>query len=434
MKKDFYNLNVTAKSDEALDQINHFNQQFISGKSTEFIIAAAENQPDSLLLQCYAAVFNLYAQVESATLKAKQYLQNSESLLHNANQREKMFYQAICAWQKLDYELALTLLTAQIDLWPRDCTAAKIAEWLFYCTGQRNQAKQFLRMCNKMRKHNLNNSYFLAMFAFAQELCGKYDQAHEVATRALEIEPTTAWAHHALGHVYLMRSEIDTGISAFESFKPTWENIIAPLKSHNTWHLALFYLANLDRQKINALYIDGILAKAASLVSIELNAISLLWRMEMAGLACDKQWQLLIPYLQHQVFDHYMPFNNFHFMYALARAGDDQAVVQALKKLDLYAISQTGEKYRLWYTISKPFLHGCVAFTKQNYKQASKYFHPIIEQIFCVGGSDAQDEVFLQTYYISLKKSGQHQLARKFFKKYLSHYTNTKLGKYWDSL
>lgn len=435
MKKDANGLNVTTDSDEVIEAINHFTYQLISnGKHADAIIEAAAKFPDNLLIQCYAAVFYLYAQEDQYTLKAAPYLQNADKLLLSSNQREKIFYQAVNAWYQYDYELAITLLTTQTTLWPRDCAAAKIAEWMFYCTGQKYRAKDFLSMCQKMQKYNQENSHFLAIYAFSLELSGKYDKSYEVATRATEIEPITPWAHHALSHVYLMKSQIEQGIIALKSFKPYWKNILPALKCHNTWHLGLFYLADLNEAESKKIYADDLWGHDPDSVLEQIDSISFLWRMDMAGMPQNEAWQDIVKHLAQHPVQHYSPFNNAHFIYALARAKDINAAHAAVEQIERYAMTLTGEKYRVWHTITKPFLNGCIAFADNDYKHASHYLNPVIEKIFCVGGSDAQDELFLQTFYLSLIKSGQHKLAKQYVKKYLSHYINTPLGHYWASL
>lgn len=435
MKKDCFGLTVTTESDIAIDVINHFSQQLMcSGKHADAVLIAATQHPDNILIQCFAAAYNLFIQETASFSQASAYLQAAEKLLPIASQREQIFYQAICAWHKLDYELALTLLIAQTELWQRDCVAAKIAEWLFYCTGQKHQAKRFLKMCKKMRAHQRNNNHFMAIDAFALELNRKFDRSYTTAMQALDIDVATPWAHHALSHVFLMTNRVEAGITALEKFQPSWEDILPPLKGHNTWHLGLFYLANRDEQKVKKTYNEIIQLNLPEIMPQQIDSISLLWRMDMAGISQNENWEKIIPHLGQHPFQHFMPFNNAHCIYALARAQNITLATEVIKIIEQYAATQSGEKRRLWHTITHPLLRGCVAFAQQQYREASDLLQPVIENVFCVGGSDAQDELFLQTYFLSLRKSGQHKAATRFFKKYLAHYKNTALGDYWETV
>ncbi len=432
MKKDIYHLEVTTDSDEVISEINHFIFQIISsGKNADTILTAAINLPNNLLIQCYAAIFYLYAQENQYTLIANSYIKNAEKLLPFANQREQLFYQAILAWKNLDYELAVNLFINITELWPQDVAAAKFAEWMFYCSGQAYHAKRFLMMCENMKNHHSMNSHFLAIYAFALELSGQFEKSFEVATRAIEIEPHTPWAHHALSHDYLMTTKIEQGIVALESFKPSWKTILPALKCHNTWHLGLLYLADLNEKKAKNLYTTDIWGNAPDSVLEQIDAISFLWRMDMAGLPQNEEWRKIDKHLGKHPIECYMPFNNAHFIYALVKSKGTEIANKAVQQIENDANTLSGNSYRLWHTITKPFLHGCIAFADGDYSRANEYLDPIINEVFCVGGSDAQDELFTQTYLLSLIKTNQRKKATNYFEKYLLHYQHTPLSQYW---
>ena len=61
---------------------------------------------------------------------------------------------------------------------------------------------------------------FLAMTAFASELCGDYAGAEAAAERALAIEPKNPWAQHALSHVLIRQGRVAEGLARLESFLP----------------------------------------------------------------------------------------------------------------------------------------------------------------------------------------------------------------------
>lgn len=125
-------LSVTTNSVQVIKSINDFHDQILgSGNNAIAILDAAREHPENLLLQTYAAAFYLYAQEDIATSIATDYLLQAEKLLGNTNLREKLTYEAIKAWQRLDYDAALTLFYGLLELFPRDTLALKFAEWLF---------------------------------------------------------------------------------------------------------------------------------------------------------------------------------------------------------------------------------------------------------------------------------------------------------------
>lgn len=427
-------LAVSTNSGNVIDAVNHFHEQILASKpEAQRILQAADNYTDNFLLQVYAAIFYLYAQQDTATALAANYLYKAEKLSAKTNLREKLLYQGARAWQRRDYECALTLLTSVTELYPRDTLAAKFAEWIFYCTGQKYQASRYLSFCERMASVNQDESHFLAMHAFAYELNGLLDEAQGMAEQALSIEPLTPWAHHCLAHVYLNNNKIDTGLRVMQPFQTSWESILSLLRGHNTWHVALFHLANRNQDAVMQLY-PTIFGTLPDVVCEQLDAISLLWRMDLAGLSQNDYYPSIINHIDPMPNEHYTGFNTLHYLYCLARAGEWQKVNLALASIQKYIETMNpGYTHSLWRKIILPAGKGVVAFAQHDYQQACRLFKPVISQCFMVGGSDAQDELFTQTYLVCLIRLNKMKEAHQFFDHYLSHYKNTALAAYWFS-
>src|SRR5262249_61391559 len=62
----------------------------------------------------------------------------------------------------------------------------------------------------------------------------------------------------------------------------------------------------------------------------QLDAIALLWRIEMAAGAMDAEWPAIAEHIAPRAVETFMPFMNAHYVYALARAGRADAVEAAL--------------------------------------------------------------------------------------------------------
>ncbi|WP_347251815.1 tetratricopeptide repeat protein [Legionella sp.] len=425
-------LSVTTNSPEAIECINHFHRQILSyGQSAADIINAAQLFPDNLLIQTYAAAFYLYAQENQATKIASAYLVEAEKQLRGSNLREKLTYHATTAWLRLDYEAALSLFTAVAKLFPRDTLAVKFAEWLFYCSGQAFQAKWFLAVCEAVAKENQDEPHFLATHSFALELCGRRAEAKAMAEQAISMNPQTPWAHHTLAHVLLFDNAIEEGITSLSRFKASWDTLFSLLKSHNTWHLALFYLADRNEKESIKLF-NGIFGTLPETCGEQIDAISLLWRMDIAGLPQHPLFHSLIPFLGVHPYEQYTGFNTAHFIYCLAKAGETKQVNDSLKSIEKHINSlPVGVTQNLWCEVNFPLCKAVAAFAQEDYQTSYRLLEPIIERCTQIGGSDAQDELFIQTYLISLLRTQQKNKAKQFFDHHLSHYKNTALADYW---
>jgi hypothetical protein len=153
--------------------------------------------------------------------------------------------------------------------------------------------------------------------------------------------------------------------------------------------------------------------------------------MEMAGIPQAKNWQTISNHISNYPYEHYMPYNNAHYVYALIRAGKRDGALQVIDNIDSDADKLGTIGHKVWHTVSKPLLQGCLSFAEEDYQRASTLLRPVIKDAFCVGGSDAQVELFWQTYLLSLIHSNQYTEAKSFFNQYLSHYKSTPLGELW---
>ncbi len=423
--QDYFGLEASTGNTTVIDAINHFSQALLmSGSDGAKVFDAAKENPESILLNCFAAALFLYCHDDKDHSHSVDYLKKAKSLIPSSNERERLYYKAVQAWYDRDHETALDTFELITQKWPRDCVAAKFAEWLFYCLGQKYHAKRFLNMTTPMYELNKNEPGFLATHSFALELNGHYAQSLEMAEQALSLEKVTPWAHHTIGHALLLSSKIDQGIAKLESFKPLWKGTLPPLCGHNTWHLSLFYLANRNEDKCLELFSPGIWGGAPGLSLEQIDAISLLWRMEMAGFSQDKLLENVAKELGEHVYQQYIPFDNAHYVYALAKTGHHQAVQKAIDSIKTH-------KQPLWKNIALPMMQGIAAFAQEDYKMANHYFEPLTQDVLQMGGSDAQDELFLQTMMISLLRAGEKQKAAQFMQKHFPYYEKTVLGEYW---
>lgn len=425
-------LSVTTSSLPVIESINHFHQQILgSGATPELILAAVNDNPDNLLVQTYAAIFYLYGQRDPATALAKEHLLQAEQLIRTANLREKLIYYAAQAWMNLDYQNALTLLTSVTELYPRDTLAAKFAEWLFYCVGQKCTAADYLALCQRMAKENQDESHFIAMHAFAYELSGYLPEAQYEAEKAIALELVTPWAHHALAHAYLKANNMHAGIATMEAFRGTWEQITPLLRGHNSWHLALFYLALRQEDKVMELY-PYIFGFSPQVVTEQMDALSMLWRLDLAGLPQTKQFHAVAKYFSEGPWEHYTGFNSLHYIYGLARLGRANEVQKSISAIEIYAQSlEKGYAQTLWSAVIVPFSKAINAFVQHDFSAAYDWMTPCIARYAEMGGSDAQAELFAQTYLICLIKLKKTTAANQFFNQHLAYYQGTPLAEFW---
>ena len=431
MNRDERGLGVTNASDVSLQALNSYARAALSLSSgANAILPVAKATPDCPLLQAYAASTYLYTQSVIEGAGAARYIANAEARLSEVSERERIFIESIRAGLGGDFERALAGYEEIAARWPRDVVAAKLAEFHFFETGA---AERQLRVMRRAAEANPDVSHVLAMYAFALELNEMRDEAEHVARRALEIDPLTMWAQHCLAHVYSGESRVNEGIAAMRTFAPSWEKFSHYTVAHNSFHLGALHLDNREFDHVRDLYRGKIWGFEPDLVVEQTDAILLLWYTELAGGLVDGEWREIAPHIRGRVNEHAFPFLNAIYLYALARAGERETVADAMAAMESHAAAQTGGQKKVWQQIGMPLARGCVAFASGDYDAAAAQLAPILAEVACVGGSDEQRGVFIQSHLVSLIRGGHRDAARDAIDKYIAGRPITPLERYWLS-
>ena len=412
MKQNLHGYDVSTDSAEVTAGLDRFSADFLAARNeATAIFDLASAHPECALVQAYAAAMTLYAESRVAIERtAIPLLERASELRAGITARESLLIDALLAWTRGDHQTALALHERIAADWPRDLVAAKFGEFLFY---EAPDYRRHLRFMERIASANDGAPAFLAMHAFALELCREHERAETIARRAIEIERATPWAHHALAHLFLSQRRTEEGLAALRELAPTWERNTQATRSHNYWHLALLHLANDDLDSALRIYRERIAGFEPTSNFEHVDAISLLWRAELAGHRRDHEWRELAPNLIERANEQIFPFLNAHYAYALTRAGYDDVVEVALERLREHAFRQTGAAARVFRDVGLPLVTACVAFAAGEAARCAVLLEPILPEIACVGGSDAQNDLFRQTYLIALLDSGRQSEARR---------------------
>jgi hypothetical protein len=430
MKRDARDLIVTTDSDDVIDGIDRFTDDFLVARnSAADIIDLADGHPDCALLQLYAAAMHVYSQSAGAIARdARPFIERAAHLRAGLSERETTLLELIESWSRSEFQRAITLAEVMAERWPRDIVAAKLGEFLFF---QAPDYQRHLQFVAGLAASYPASSPFDAMHAFALEMAGHTADAERVAEKGIALEFSTPWAHHALGHVYLSQGRLAEGIAAFERFEPTWADHIRVLQCHNLWHLGLLYLHDLQLDRALSLCRDHIWGVEPESVNEQVDAIALLWRLDLAGRPPDALWQAIAPLVAPRAHEHVFPFLNAHAIYALARAGHREEAHAAVTAMGEFADRQPGGYRRVWREIGVPLVEGCRAFAEGDYAQCATLLEPIAGDLYCVGGSDAQNDLFAQTLLVALLESGRKRDAASLLAHRLTRRKPTPLEEQW---
>jgi hypothetical protein len=412
MQQNLHGYDVSYESAEAVAGLDDFSLAFLAARDdAAAVVDLARTHPDCVLAQAYAAALTLYSQSRvRIEAEAIPLLERASQRRAGITARESLLVDALLAWARSDRSTALALHERIAADWPRDVVAAKFAEFLFY---ESPDYRRHLRFMERIASVNQEQSAFLAMQAFAHELNDDYERAESIARRAIELDPATPWAHHALAHLFLNQRRIVEGLRELLDLAPSWDHNTQATRCHNFWHVALLHLANEDVEAAMRIYRTRVVGFEPASTFEHVDAISLLWRAELAGHRRDNEWRELAPNLVARSQEQVFPFLNAHYVYALTRAGLDDVVETALAKLRDHALRQSGAAARVFRDVGLPLVTACAAFAAGEAARCTVLLEPILPELACVGGSDAQNDLFRQTYVIALLDSGRQAEARR---------------------
>ena len=155
------------------------------------------------------------------------------------------------------------------------------------------------------------------------------------ARKAIEMERTRSVG--ASRHGALPRGARPADRRAWPSCnrcRDTWEDCNSFMYTHNWWHLALF-LIDLDRtDEALALFDKRVWGVWKEFSEDQINAISLLARLELRGVDVGARWADVASYLKPRLHEHFSPFLDLQYLYGLARAGEQSAVTEMLASLE----------------------------------------------------------------------------------------------------
>jgi tetratricopeptide (TPR) repeat protein len=251
------------------------------------------------------------------------------------------------------------------------------------------------------------------MHAFGLEECNRIDEAEALARKALAIDRRDPWAHHAVAHCLEARGRLLDGVAFLKSMSDTWESCNSFMYTHNWWHLALF-LIDLDRgDEALALYDKRVWGVWKEFSEDQINAISLLARLELRGIDIGDRWADLVIYLKPRLHEHFSPFLDLQYLYGLARAGEQSAVTEMLASLEDRAERARPFEREAWADCAVPMAHGLAAYAKGDYASAARLLGQAMPHLQAIGGSIAQRALFGAIHLDAMIRSDWNDAALK---------------------
>jgi len=233
--------------------------------------------------------------------------------------------------------------------------------------------------------------WFNAQHAFALMETGQRDAARPKIERAAAQNPRNANAAHIRAHMHYEDGEQ----TASRAYLAAWLTTYSPeglLHGHISWHLALCALQEGDTAEAFRLYAQSFAPGVyqAGPLFVVADAVSFLWRAELAGATRDPaQWHSLHDYA-HKMFPHpAIAYADTHIALADAVTGDTAALHARLGEMQELACAgklPSGP-------VAPALARGFEAFLRADYTAAIDAFEAVFDQHERIGGSRAQRDL-----------------------------------------
>jgi hypothetical protein len=224
--------------------------------------------------------------------------------------------------------------------------------------------------------------YASGLHAFALEQVGEDDLAMRFARHAIELNPgMDPWAEHVVAHVFAANGQAVEGRSFLHAHSANWDRCSSFMLTHNWWHLALFELELDNMPAAFDLLLERIWGVRKGHSQDQINAISLLARLDMDGLVAPDLWEDISCHIEQRSGDAINAFLDLHYLYALAKAGRDGRVREMLGRFDPQSLPGA-------------LAHGVAAHAKREYMLAASMIAPFRHELATIGGSNVQRELF----------------------------------------
>ncbi len=394
----------------SLAALDDFVGGFIACEARAVNILTAAERDRSAIVQACCAALHMFAESREGPLHARPFIDAARAAAPQASEREQRFVEAIACWVDGDIARAMALHDEQARLHPRDLVSVKLGQYHRFNIGD---AAGMLRLAQAALPACADVPQMHGMAAFGWEQCHLMPQAEAAARKALAMTEREPWAQHALAHVMLTQGRLSEGLQFMEHSSATWTQLNSFMVTHNWWHLALFAIdLGMDDLALQT-YDEQVWGVVKSYSQDQIGAVSLLARLELAGIDVGERWQDVADHIAQRLDDQVLPFLDLQYLYGLARAGRPQAQTLLHNIERRGAQAGDGGANAIWRQVAVPAAHGLMAHAQGRHAQAIDALGQALPQLLQIGGSHAQRDLFEQIHLDALMRSGHWNAAQQ---------------------
>ena len=405
--KDAQGLSMTAASAAAVAGYDNAIQGYLKYRADTplRLQAALAQDPEAPMLRVAQGCFTLLGHKAAGLPVVRDALAVARRA-SGATAREQAHVAALAAWAENDVTQALRIWRQILGEYPHDILAFRLHHFVAFWAGRPDWMREAVDRVQPAWSNALPGyGSVLACRAFAEEECGAYTSAEAAGREAIALDPADLWAAHAVAHVLEMQGRRGEGIAWIAGLEQHWEGGNT-LMHHLWWHRAMYHLERQEWPQVLGLYdsrfrnLASPVTQAAPDLYIDVqNAASMLFRLGLHQVHVGDRWTELADKAEARLGDHLNPFTLPHWMMALAATKRWDAAGRMLEAL-------RADPAALVREVALPVCEGAMRHGRGDFAGAVAAMRPVLQRMYQLGGSHAQQDVLEQLYLDSAVKAG----------------------------
>ncbi len=325
--------------------------------------------------------------------------------------REQRYLKALQASVAGDITGAVAQYETILATHPRDLFAQRLAQMELFWIGEMGWSEQISARAHAHWDENVPGyGIHLSCRAFDLEETHNFAEAEAMGRKSVEIDPTDVWGTHAVAHVLIMQGRHQDGIDWIDSNKRHWADT-NQMQLHLWWHRCLFSLERGEFDDVREMHDTWVrnrelplLVSMPDLYIDMQNGASMLLRLELRGVDVGDRWAELEELTLNRLEDHTSPFTSPHFAVILAATGRFDEAESLIASMRAFAAEDKGTFGPRYQMAAIPAAEAALAHRRGDHSQVLDQLLPVRHQLWQMGGSHAQRDLFFLILADSIMK------------------------------
>ncbi|VBB34449.1 unnamed protein product, partial [Acanthocheilonema viteae] len=204
------------------------------------------------------------------------------------------------------------------------------------------------------------------------------------------------------------------------------------LACHNYWHIALYYIELGKYDEALSYYTREIEERIKSGAMLDIvDASSILLRFHMEGISVDNRWKSLLPIIKPHISDHILAFNDAHIRMVIEGCNDSTIRKNHCDSITSFIDNNSGDNNERTRNLGKLICDAITSYYNGDYHKVVQTLAPIRHNVYNIGGSNAQRDIFTQLLIHSALSSTEiddHKLGKVILEERNMVKKNSSLG------